>query len=143
MNYRDSKMIEKYVGFFHDGSIHDIRHEENSIVIVMESAELLPEWNANNIILSKRNTISGKLYLRGVKSIKINEKEFYGEYKMVEEEGEILDFEIAKNRVTLGISWYKFIPKLVMTGFDFIEIEASNVQWDNQPEVADKYWACS
>jgi hypothetical protein len=55
--------IEKYASLFHDGDISQIKHVNNEIELWMESAEILPEWNEDNILLSKRNTITGKLHL--------------------------------------------------------------------------------
>ncbi len=37
-------MINKYGGYFHDGSIHQIKYQDKEIIISMERAELLPEW---------------------------------------------------------------------------------------------------
>lgn len=64
--------IDKYTSFFHDGIVHNIVHKNDKLELSMESAELIPEWNEDNIDLSKRSTISGILYLERIKSIEIN-----------------------------------------------------------------------
>jgi hypothetical protein len=61
--------IRKYTSFFHDGGIIDIQSNADNIEILMESSELLPEWNEDNIPLSNTQTIRGKFNHYGLKSI--------------------------------------------------------------------------
>ena len=73
--------ISKYAAFFHDGSIIDIQHKMDKIELSMLSAEIIPEHMIKNMPPLNKNRITGKLYLDGVKKIKINNKHFTGALK--------------------------------------------------------------
>jgi hypothetical protein len=49
--------VKKYSSYFHDGSLIDIEHKQNHIIISMESAQLWPDWNEDNVPLSNSQTI--------------------------------------------------------------------------------------
>ena len=75
-------MIRKYAGYFHDGDITQIKHANNEIELWMESAEILPEWNEDNVPLSKHNTITGKLLLQGIRVIKKNNRPYSQKFRI-------------------------------------------------------------
>ena len=66
--------IVNYTAFFHDGSLRDIWSKENNIFLILESAEINPNEIEDVKILSKSNTLFGKLHLKNVISIKLNSK---------------------------------------------------------------------
>ena len=70
--------ISKYQDYFHDGSIIDLSHHENNIIISMESAEMDKEDLTDDILLSNDDSIKGKLYINGIHSITINKEPFVG-----------------------------------------------------------------
>lgn len=47
--------IAKYDGYFHDGTLIDIKHIGNKITLLMSSAEMNPEDMKDNIPLSSDN----------------------------------------------------------------------------------------
>lgn len=135
--------IKKYDSLFHDGSIEKITHEKtNSIELWMESAEVRPEWNEDNILLSKRCTITGKLHLEEVgniqedKNIQLKIFEIRDSY----ESARIYDFEIKKNTVALVIYWIKYLPEYEESKDFQYEIEAGKIYWENIPTLFDDYW---
>ena len=133
--------IEKYASYFHDGIVFDLKHEENKINIAMESAELRPAWNQDNIILSKRRTISGRLHLEKIKTIKVNEKLCHDELVKSYDEGNIYHFEIKNMSLKLEVSWENYPPKpKEETDVFTIEIEAEKIYWENIPTLFDVYW---
>ena len=132
--------INKYTGYFHDGTVHDIDHSNNKMEISMESAEILSEWNKDNIPLSKHSRISGKLHLEEIKSIRINDKIYNGKLKKTYDSSDVYDFEIQKNKVILLISWINYPPKPPeKTDIFTIEIEVGRIYWENSPTLFDSY----
>ena len=121
--------LSKYSGYFHDGSLISFTHVENKIVISMLSAEIIPEHMIKNMPLLNKNRIKGNLYLEGVKKIKINNESFTGTLKKMHDSGSILDFEVLKHKVTLGIEWTNYPPKPRKSDFSTIEIEAEKIEW--------------
>jgi len=132
--------IEDYTGFFHDGSIIDIKHEENEIEISMESAEMTEEDMKEEFPLSEHDTIKGKLHLEGIKNIKENDKINIEKLKMNYEIADIFDFEISQNKVQFKIKWNSFPPSQLIKGFSTIQIEAEKIWWENIPDLYDPYW---
>lgn len=95
--------INKYESYFHDGSIIDIKNiNKNEIEIWMESSQLRPEWNIDNIPLSDQGTIRGKLHIKEIKNIIINDNS-NNYLKSIFEDGEILKFHISENKIELMI----------------------------------------
>jgi hypothetical protein len=135
-------MISKYAGYFHDGAIREIQHDQNSVIISMESAQILSEWDWNRQIapLSKRDTISGKLHLDNVKSIKENDTPFHKTLTMIYDHGDLFDLEIEKNIVKILITWEQYFTKMDRTDMFIIEIEAEKIYWENIPNLFDPYW---
>jgi len=75
--------ISKYEAFFHDGSLIDIRHIGTKIEFSMASAEMDEEDVENDVILSKNDSIQGKLHIEGIKSIMIGGNPFPGILKKI------------------------------------------------------------
>lgn len=134
--------IEKYTAYFHDGGIRKIQHLENNLLLSMESAQMLPEWNEDNIELSKRDTISGQLFLEGIKNIRENESSYAGEFKTKEpyDRAGIYDFEIQSNTVSLLIWWVRFPPNSKDSDIYKYEIEAEKIYWENISTLFDSNW---
>jgi hypothetical protein len=88
--------LKNYTGYFHDGSLLDIKQGEKSISIKVESAQLLPEWKVENVFLTQERTIFVVLYLEDIKNIKVNDVTFHGKLKMHYDSAEIASFEIEK-----------------------------------------------
>ncbi len=127
--------IRKYTGYFHDGSIEDIKSYDKNIELWMSSSEILPEWHVD-LPLSNTSRITGKLILRGVEKINISDL-LVSEISFIYDSGEILQFEIYNNKVTLLMIWYNFPPKDRMSKFEQIIIHASQIEWENIPDLLD------
>lgn len=127
--------ISKYQDFFHDGSIIDISHKENNIVLSMESAEMDKEDLTDDIILSKDDSIKGKLYINRVHNIIINEEPFLGILKQEYDHGSIFELSIKKKAVEISVEWIDFPPKPKRSDFSVIEIQAEDVYWENVPNL--------
>ncbi len=133
--------IHKYAGYFHDGIVHDIEYTKNKMILALESAELLPEWNEDNITLSKRNTISGKLHLEDLGSIRVNGQIYNKKLVKTYDSSDIYTFEIHSKKILLLISWINYPPKpREETPFSEYEIEAEKIIWENIPTLFDALW---
>jgi hypothetical protein len=129
---RESDMdLSECSGYFHDGTLVGFKHAGDSIIISMISAEVIPEHMIENMLPLKDKRIRGNLYLNGVRKISINQGVFYGELRKTHDSGSILDFEVSKHRVTLGIEWTDYPPKPRWSDFSTIEIEAEAIHWEN------------
>lgn len=128
--------LSKYSGYFHDGSLIDLKHLGNNLEISMVSAEIIPEHMIENMPPLNKSRITGKLYLDGVKKIKINENPFNGVLKKIYDSGSILDFEIFEHKVILGIEWTDYPPKPRKSDFSTIEIEAEKIYWKNISDLS-------
>lgn len=126
--------LKNYTSFFHDGSVMDIRHTGSKIEFSMASAEIIPKHMIENMPPLNKNKIVGKLYLDGIRKIKINKEPFTGPLKKMYDSGSILDFEVFKHKVFLGIEWTDYPPKLRKSDFSTIEIEAEKIWWENIPD---------
>ena len=129
--------IVKYADYFHDGSLINFKHVGNKIEISMLSAEIIPEHMIKNMPPLNKKIITGKLYLDGIKKIKINHELFTGTLKKMYDSGSILDFEVLKHKVILGIEWTDYPPKPRKSDFSTIEIEAGKIRWENIPDLSD------
>lgn len=129
--------ISQYVDFFHDGSIMDIRHVGNKIEFFMASAEMDEEDVKDDVVLSKDDTIRGKLHIEGVRNIKENNQQYLDILRMKCKTAEIFHFGINQNNVELQILWYSFPPKPCIDDFSTIEIEAEKIWWENIPNLPD------
>ncbi len=146
INYSDNMEheidIKKYATFFHDGEVREINHVKNDLELWMESAQLISEWNEDNVALSKRDTISGKLHLIGPKRIKENENTNLEIFKIKSgyENGTVYRFSIDANTISLQIWWMKYSPEYEESGTFRYEIEAEKIYWENIPTLFDDYW---
>lgn len=128
--------IQNYTSYFHDGTVHDINHVKNHMEIAMESAQLLPAWNEDAIKLSKYDTISGRLHLDKIKSIRVNENNYTGELRKTYDSSDINHFEILSNKAILLIRWINYPPNpYEETDIFTIEIEADEIYWENVPNL--------
>lgn len=132
--------IQKYLNEFHDGSLIDIEHIDQNCVISLESAEMDRSDMKDDMPLSERGTIKGKLHLENILSIKINESPFQGKLKLQYDYGSIFDFEIRNNVVELQISWRNAPQKPDVNDFSTIIIQARHIWWKNIPDLYDPFW---
>jgi len=65
--------IKNYTSFFHDGTILDIIHAENNVVITMESADMGKEDLKDDATLTDNKRIRGNLVITALRSA-INEE---------------------------------------------------------------------
>ncbi|MBM3910632.1 MAG: hypothetical protein FJ356_03175 [Thaumarchaeota archaeon] len=135
--YLDKSIISKYTSYFHDGSLIAINYgnDDTELTLTMESAEVDPEDIKDPIPLAKEDRIKGKLHLKGVKSIYINDKKIFSPLKMNYDDGEILHLKIKNNKVLLDISWCNYPPKARDTDFSSITINVEDVRWENIPDL--------
>lgn len=132
--------IQKYLHEFHDGSLIDIQHMNQECIFSLESAEMDRSDMKDNIPLSKRGTIKGKLHLENIQSVKIDESPFHDQLKLKYDYGSIFDFEIRNNVVELQISWRNAPRKPDVNDFSTIIIEANHIWWENIPDLYDPFW---
>jgi len=127
--------ISKYTAFFHDGSLLDVKHQGNTIVLSMSSAEINKDDLQENIHLPKNKRIQGKLHIEKIKSININQQPFKDEFKMTYDDAEIAHFELKEGYVELEIFWTNYPPKDKVNDFNIIEIEAEKIWWETIPNL--------
>jgi len=133
--------IRKYADYFHDGLVYDMQQNGNNIVLALESAELEPEWNEDNIMLSKLSRIAGYLHLDGVKSIYIDGEISYNILEMIHDIGELYHLEIKNDTMILEVIWSNNAPKLPEETDLFVyKIEAEKIYWENIPTAYDESW---
>src|SRR3989344_6806638 len=132
--------IEKYTAYFHDGALINIQHNSNEITFSLESAEMDLSELKDPIQFSERKSIKGKLHLRDINSIILNENPFSGILKMKYDSGTIFDLQIEKNKIEISIIWENFPPKPPVNDFDTIVIEAKEIIWENVPDLYDPFW---
>lgn len=131
--------IKKYTSYFHDGGIIAIRQMGNDIEISMDSSQLWPEWNEDNIPLSDEETIKGKLHLKDIESIIIND-EPRPILKMLYDTGTILRLKIYDNdTLKLLVVWDNFPPKEEGHITELIEIKFKEIYWENIPDLFDPW----
>lgn len=132
--------IQKYTAYFHDGGVITIEHTDDEIIFSLESAEMDRSDMKDNIPLSERGTIKGKLHLDEISSFIINDFSFLEEFKMPYDYGSIFDFDIRNNQVELQISWRNAPQKPYVNDFSTIKIEAQKIWWENIPDLYDPFW---
>lgn len=124
--------LKNYTAFFHDGSITEINHSGNTMILSMESAEMCEEDILDDVILSKVNgmdLICIKLHIEGIKSIKNNDNPYFDLLKPKSEYAEIFHLEINDNKVELQIIW-GFYSNPEKEDFSALEIEAEKIWWE-------------
>ena len=135
--YIDKSIISKYTAYFHDGSLVAIEYGKNNteLTLTLESAEVDPEDIKDPIPLSKDDRIKGKLHLKGIKNIYINDEKLSTPLKMTYDDGGIFDLEIKDNELILDISWCNYPPKARVDDFSSITIAVKDVRWENIPDL--------
>lgn len=103
----------------------------------MESAEMDEEDIMDDVILSKKKTIKGKLYIEGIKNIKENGALHSNIFRMKYEDAEIFHFEFNQNKVEFQIIWNSLPPTTDIKDFSTVEIEAEKIWWENCPNSHD------
>src|SRR3990167_10605205 len=95
----DKSTISKYTAYFHDGSLIAIDYgkDDTELTLTMESAEVDPEDIKDPIHLSEEERIKGKLHLKGIKNIYIDDEKLSTPLKMNYDDGSIFDLEIKDN----------------------------------------------
>jgi hypothetical protein len=131
--------ISEYAAFFHDGSIMDILHIGDKIEFFMVSAEMDEDDLKDDIVLSKDDSIQGKLHVEGIKNIIVDKQPFLREITKKYDKGRVFDFEIEKSVIELSIIWVNFPPKLEVNEFSVIKIEAEKIWWENIPNLKSSY----
>ncbi len=124
--------ISKYASFFHDGEILSVAHKNNSIDLLMRSAEIDPDC-VDNVVLSKNNVLRGKLHIEGVKFITKNGRKFNGKIKMLLSDNDLLHLEIKDGIVFCEIGWRGSEPSQI--DFSAFEIHADKIWWENMPDL--------
>lgn len=130
--------ISDYTSFFHDGSLLEIKHENDKIELSMSSAEMDEEDLKEPIVLSKDDRIVGKLHIEGIKNIIVDNERLEKSLKKEYDDGEIFHLEIVNNTVNLEIIWGNYPPNPEVDEFSEITIEAQKVYWENIPHLNDK-----
>lgn len=123
--------ITQYTGYFHDGSLLEIDARDNHVILFLESAEIDPIEIGDVKVLSKSNTLFGKLRLKNVKEVKVNQKPHASALDKTYDDGEILDLEVHPSEIFLLIQWTNFPPKPKTTDVSRIEIQAEEIYWEN------------
>lgn len=125
--------IRRYQDYFHDGSVIRFEYTTKNIVAVLESCEILPEWNLD-IELSSRHTITGKLHICGVKSLTVNGRQSERIPEHHPFIGSIMDLEVHNGTdVELLISWIGGIHDDSIS--QLIKAEAERTYWENIPNL--------
>jgi hypothetical protein len=133
--------IAGYDAFFHDGSLINIQHVDNKIELSIESSGIFEDDLKDEIVLSKNNTLKGKLHLEGVKNILLNKNQpFLGVLHMLYDSAEIMHLTIMKDRIKLSLEWENFPPHPKVTAYLFLEIEADKIWWENIPDLYNPFW---
>ncbi|MDN3507486.1 MAG: hypothetical protein P0S94_01040 [Simkaniaceae bacterium] len=131
--------ISIYAPFFHDGTVYDIQHSSNTMVVSMSSAEMDNNDMTEDTDLSKDNSIQGKLHIEGIHCIKVNDTFFTGQIKKDHDYCKIFDLEIGNQEVEMSIIWRNSPPNLEEEDFSTITIQAEKVWWENIPNLEDDY----
>ncbi len=131
--------IDDYTSYFHDGSIINICHDEENIILSMESAEISPEENLHNIDLSENNTIKGKLHVEDVSSVLEGDELTPVQLKMLYDSAGILHFKIVETTVWLDVEWVNYPPHPEITAYSFYVIKGNKIWWENIPDLYDPF----
>jgi hypothetical protein len=132
--------ISKYEAYFHDGSLYNIEHKKNQIILSMSSAEMDTTDMKDDIPFSSDDTLKGRLHIEGIKSITIDDKPLFDILKMHYEKAGIFNLEIKKHSVELQLIWKTYTPKPKEMDFSTIKIEATTIYWEPVPDLVDPLW---
>lgn len=118
--------IEEYQKYFKDGILYNIFTEENSCSFTMESSSINPKSLKNKIILSDQDTLRGKLILKEIKSITMNEK------TMVLSKDQTFQSAIIQD-CTIHPDAFKLSLKVAGSSLTHFNICAKKIYWENFP----------
>ena len=133
-------IIKKYFDEFHDGALFGIERQGQDYILSLESAEMEHSDMKDQLMLSKRGTIKGKLHIKNIDSIFMNDVLFSGKLKMLHDRGSIFDFILEDMKIELQISWVNFPPHQEVNEFSVIIIHAQKIWWENIPDLFDPSW---
>lgn len=133
-------IIKKYLNEFHDGALLDIEHKGQAYIFTLESAEMDRLDMKDEIVLSERGTIKGKLHLEDVQYVKVNELTFQGQLNMLYDYGSVFDLNIQGDVVEVQVSWRNSPQKPYVNDFSTIVVKAKNIWWENIPDLLDPFW---
>ena len=126
---------------FHDGYLIDIEHNNQDLLISLESAQVSDDENEERLSLSTNSTLKGKLHIKGVSSIAVNDAPLTGKLVKKHDEGNIYSLEVHKQKVVLEVSWMNHPPKpYEETPMQKITIEGENIFWENLPDLRNPWY---
>jgi len=131
----NTKKISRYVAFFHDGEILKILHKEDSILLILKSAEI-SENMQQDFILSKDHRLVGILHLDKVSSIIEDNNPLLKTMHLKLPENDILHLEILPDKVLCEIGWRGFLSQQDYSSY---EITAQSIRWENIPNLQDPF----
>lgn len=129
--------IAAYTGYFHDGRLNDLICEDCNLLLVLESAQIDPGEVSQDVFLSNRSTLIGRLLLKRVTRVSIEGDAACGLAKM-SCYGSIIDLSIAGTSVNLALSW-KYCGKNRIEYFVDYILEAENLCWKYDVNIVDPY----
>ncbi|MDP1834320.1 MAG: hypothetical protein Q8K75_00175 [Chlamydiales bacterium] len=132
--------IAAYAGYFHDGRLNDLIRENGDLILVIESAQIDPNEITQNVPLSNRSTLRGKLILEKLKRAHIEGDAACGLAK-IGLYGNIIDLSIAQTSVELALAW-KYCGDKRLEYFVNLLLEAENVYWKYDANILDPYRPC-
>ena len=125
--------IAEHACYFHDGTVINIEHNKDKIILFLESGWIDPSTYEDKTLLSKSSTLIGKLVAENIKSIRCDDAPFTGVFKKLRDDGEILDLDVFSNSIELLVEWKVFPKKPRKAEVTKIEIEATRFYWENVP----------
>lgn len=132
--------IHNYLSYFHDGALIDINYTLDEIIFSLESGEIDPSDLKDALKLSDRNTLKGKLHLKDIIFIYMNENQYFDLLQMKYDSATIFELIIDENVVEISLIWENFPPKEYVNDFDTIKIAAKEISWENIPDLFDPFW---
>ncbi|MBS0622176.1 MAG: hypothetical protein JSR80_04370 [Verrucomicrobia bacterium] len=123
--------FNEYIGLFHDGGLESISHARDEIKLRIVSAEILPEWNKDHLILDEYKCISGTIVCRGINAINLNGNPYIRKLLFPYDSGEILDFDLNNGIVEMGINWTNYPPHPEIQDYWALRIKAKQIIWQD------------
>lgn len=109
--------------YFEEGSVVDLIHQGNKVMIGMRSVILEADEVEDDVKLSEDHTLSATLCLEGIRGICIDEEPFEGKLEKLYDLGTIVELELFENGARMQIHWVNFPPKEEVNVVSLIEIE--------------------